>query len=80
MRKTLFAIMLALALVLIPVGSAFAATTATVTVTATPSVLSITVVDKGGTPTPANWVINDVGEVGGQQDSQEHRLLLKPGR
>ena len=42
MRKTLFAIMLALALVLIPVGSAFAATTATVTVTATPSILSIT--------------------------------------
>jgi len=51
MRKTLFAIMLALALVLIPVGSAFAATTATVTVTATPSILSIT-------NAPATWEIN----------------------
>ena len=67
MRKTLFAILLALALVLIPVGSAFAATTADVDVTATPSILSITVVDKGGTPTPANWVVNDVGEVTGQR-------------
>src|SRR4030042_1817321 len=51
MRKTLFAIMLALALVLIPVGSAFAATTANVTVTATPEILSFT-------NAPDNWPIN----------------------
>ena len=53
MKKTLFAVMLALALVLIPVGSAFAATTADVDVTATPAILSIT-------NAPEAWDINNV--------------------
>jgi hypothetical protein len=51
MRKTLFAILLALALVLIPAGNAFALTTADVDVTATPAILSIS-------NTPDAWPIN----------------------
>ena len=51
MKRTLFAILLALALVLIPVGSAFADTDATVDVTAHPSILSIT-------NAPATWEVN----------------------
>ncbi len=58
MRKTLFAILLALALVLIPVGSAFADTTATVTVTATPAQLSISL---GATGT---WEVNGIAVPG----------------
>jgi hypothetical protein len=53
MRKTLFAILLALALVLIPVGSAFAATSAQVDVTAHPSILSIS-------NSPATWEVNGI--------------------
>jgi len=66
MKKTILAIMLALALVVIPAGNAFAAISDDVEVTATPSILSITVVDKGSTPDPANWIINDVAEATGQ--------------
>lgn len=71
MRKTLFAILLALALVLIPVSTAFAATTATVNVTATPSIVSIS-------NAPATWEVNCVVNPPGDQDSQEHHLLHQP--
>ena len=79
MKRTLIALLLALALVVIPVGSAFAATTADVTVTATPSILSISVEDKGLTPDPANWVINDVAETGTTKIVRDTTYYANPG-